>query len=43
VREGAEATEVAARDGLEAASELARQANGLKAEVDRFLTNVRAA
>jgi methyl-accepting chemotaxis protein len=43
VREGAEATEAAARDGLEAASELARQANGLKVEVDRFLTNVRAA
>jgi methyl-accepting chemotaxis protein len=43
VREGAEATEAAARDGLEAASELARQANGLKAEVDRFLSNVRAA
>ncbi|NUQ18812.1 MAG: methyl-accepting chemotaxis protein [Sphingomonas sp.] len=43
VREGAEATESAARDGLEAAGELARQANGLKAEVDRFLSNVRAA
>ena len=43
VREGAMATEVAARDGLESASELARQANGLKAEVDRFLRNVRAA
>ena len=43
VREGAEATEVAARDGLEAASELARQANSLKGEVDRFLQNVRAA
>ena len=43
VREGAKATEVAARDGMEAASELARQANGLKAEVDRFLGNVRAA
>jgi methyl-accepting chemotaxis protein len=43
VREGAKATETAARDGLEAASELARQARGLKAEVDRFLANVRAA
>jgi len=43
VREGAEATEAAARDGLEAASELSRQAKNLKAEVDRFLGNVRAA
>lgn len=43
VREGAKATEAAARDGLEAAGELSHQANALKAEVDRFLTNVRAA
>ena len=43
VREGAKATEVAARDGLSAASELARQANGLKGEVERFLRDVRAA
>jgi methyl-accepting chemotaxis protein len=43
VRQGAEATEAAARDGLEAASELSRQANGLKSEVARFLRNVRAA
>jgi methyl-accepting chemotaxis protein len=43
VREGAKATEVAARDGLSAASELARQANGLKVEVERFLRDVRAA
>ncbi len=43
VREGAKVTESAAREGLEAASELAAQANSLKSEVDRFLGNVRAA
>jgi methyl-accepting chemotaxis protein len=43
VREGAKATEAAAREGMESAGELSRQASSLKAEVEQFLRKVRAA
>jgi methyl-accepting chemotaxis protein len=43
VRQEADATGVAARAGLDAASELTRQASALQTEVEQFLSSVRAA
>ncbi len=43
VRSGVEATGIAAKDALDAAADLNRQASTLTTEVDRFLARVRAA